>query len=76
LEFGQDDGANVIFVREESGTEIHMGDVTYRGETAWYFIDVRRECCRQDFLWMSVVKFRPGYTNGPVIIIDVNSIRL
>jgi hypothetical protein len=58
LEFGQDNGANVIFVREQRGTEIHMGDVTYRGEAAWYFVDVRRERCRQNFLWMSDVTLR------------------
>jgi hypothetical protein len=50
LEFGQDNGANVIFVREERGTEIHMCNVSYRGEAAWYFVDVLRECRRQNFL--------------------------
>src|ERR1700738_4963508 len=54
--FGEDDGADVVFIGESVVTEVHVGYVTDCCEAAWYILNVFGEGCREDFICVRCVK--------------------
>jgi hypothetical protein len=48
--FGEDDGADVVFIWKDGVAEVHVGYVAYGGEATGYFVDFCGECGREDFI--------------------------
>lgn len=43
--FGEDDGADVVFVGKDGRTEVHVSYVAYDCESAWDLVEVGRKGC-------------------------------